>query len=108
MGAAACNQKKAPLVAKTKPRLNCSTRVCACKKKPIVYPEHQESRVFKDVFILFMVLDYLPFPDLIRVSQLSRGVYWLSGSQFLLYKFQALKRSPSSLQPKAPQKELNP
>jgi hypothetical protein len=45
-----------------------------------VYPEHQESRVFKDVFILFMVLDYLPFQDLIRVSQLSRGVYWLSGS----------------------------
>lgn len=50
--------------------------------------EDSQSLVIKEVYVLFMIFDYLPFPDLIRSSQVSRGLYWLSGNQLLLFKFQ--------------------
>lgn len=50
------------------------------KKKKVVCPEEEKGQVIKEVFILFLIFDYLPFQDLIRLSQISRGIYWLSGS----------------------------
>ncbi len=61
-----------------------------------------------------MIFDYLPLPDLLRQSQLSRGLYWLSGNQLLLFKFQSskkgrlfsLERAPNSLSPVSKQRQL--
>lgn len=75
MGGAAC-----------KPKL---VRCLTCTAKKSVKPKFEDSQamVIKEVYVLFMIFDYLPFPDLIRSSQISRGLYWLSGNQLLLFKF---------------------
>ena len=68
-----------------------TNKCAACKSKKRVRNQSDNQAVIKEVYILFLILDYMPFPDLIRLSQLSRGLYWLTGNQLLLFKFQSYK-----------------
>ena len=49
-------------------------------KKQVKHLNSKQTIVIKEVFILFMIFDYLPFTDLVRISRVSRGLYWLSGN----------------------------
>jgi hypothetical protein len=46
-----------------------------------------------EVQVLFYFVDYLTLPELIHLSQVSRGLYWLTGTQQILAKF----HNPSSV-----------
>lgn len=40
------------------------------------------------MFILFLIIDFLPLNQLNRITKVSRGIYWLAGNPLILVKFQ--------------------
>jgi hypothetical protein len=62
-----------------------SSKLCCCFKFRKVAPDTRKQ--LKEVFIWFIILDYLPLVTLTRIGRVSRGIYWLSGNQLILNKF---------------------
>lgn len=60
-----------------------------CLKRKVRPENSAKGMAIKEVYILFLIFDFCSLPELTRASQVSRGVYWLSGNQLLLFKFQS-------------------
>ena len=64
------------------------TECCLCLKRKVKPDNTYKGMAIKEVYILFLIFDFFPLNDLTRASQISRGLYWLTGNQLLLFKFQ--------------------
>jgi hypothetical protein len=73
----------------TKNSTNKQKNCCSCLSKKVKPENSNKSFSVKEVYILFLIFDYLSLKELTRASQISRGLYWLSGNQLLLFKFQS-------------------
>ena len=79
------------------------TDCCLCLKRKVKPDNTYKGMAIKEVYILFLIFDFFPLNDLTRASQISRGLYWLTGNPLILAKFQI-----SSKEIKIEQFELHP
>jgi hypothetical protein len=67
-----------------------NSKLCCCFKIRKVTPDNRKQ--LKEVFIWFLILDYLPLVTLTQIGHTSRGIYWLSGNHLILNKFTSPER----------------
>ena len=77
------------------PAITKCCRLRKLKKATKIHPELSRALSIKEVFNLFLIIDYLPMRDLIRLGRASRGFYWLSGHVYIIEKFQ-ISLNPTS------------